>query len=132
MRLVATSRLRQLLPAQRSDGSRWRLGEHIEEIQATENDAFYAFREMITIGEEVVELLLTKSGLYVNFPPPDSADQFIAYVKLLRVASDQGHNQSAAELVNFPNEFSSDIRAAIEKIRSRLAQLDALPGDAQA
>jgi hypothetical protein len=49
------------------------------------------------------------------------------HIELLRIAWSKGRNQSPAELLEFPYEFSSDIVDAIMKIRRRLSKLNALP-----
>jgi len=132
MRLWATFKLRTLLPTVHADGTPWNLGGQIEHTQvgsdATMKDAF---REMLTIGEEVEQLLMGKAGLFIAFPPPPSYGQLIAYSRMLRLAWQHGKNQSEPERVPFPTDFAHDIVDAIRQIRVRLAKLGAMPPGTQ-
>ena len=82
---------------------------------------------MLTIGEEVEQLLIGRSGLFIAFPPPPSYGQLIAYSRLLRLAWQDGKDQSEPERVPFPAHFAPDITDAIRQIRSRLVELGAMP-----
>ena len=132
MRLWTTFKLRALLPTVNADGTPWSLGGHIEQTQAGSDAALKdAFGEMLTIGEEVEQLLIGKSGLFIAFPPPPSYGLLIAYTRLLRLAWQNGKDQSEPERVPFPVDFSSDITDAILQIRSRLVELGAMPPGTQ-
>jgi len=132
MRLWATFKLRALLPTVNADGTPWILGGHIEETQAGPDRSLKdAFEEMLSIGDEVEELLIGKSGLFVVFPPPTSYGQLIAYSRLLRLAWQNGKDQSEPGRVPFPADFPFDIADAIRQIRSRLVELGAMPPGTQ-
>jgi hypothetical protein len=132
MRLWTTFKLRALLPTVNADGTPWSLGDHIEQTQAGTDAALKdAFGEMLTIGEEVEQLLIGNSGLFIAFPPPPSYGQLIAYSRLLRLAWQNGKDQSEPERVPFPADFAHDIAEAIQQIRRRLAELGAMPPGTQ-
>ena len=102
MRLWTTFKLRALLPTVNADGTPWSLGDHIEQTQAGTDAALKdAFGEMLTIGEEVEQLLIGNSGLFIAFPPPPSYGQLIAYSRLLRLAWQNGKDQPALFLLLF-------------------------------
>jgi hypothetical protein len=128
MRLWTTFKLRALLPTVNEDGTPWILGGHIEQTQAGPDTSLKdAFKEMLAIGEETEQILIGKSGLFIAFPPPPSYGQLIAYSRLLRLAWQNGKNQSEPGRVPFPDDFPYDITDAIRQIRSRLVELGAMP-----
>ena len=67
----------------------------------------------------------------MTFPPPPSYGQLIAYSRLLRLAWQDGKDQSEPERVPFPTDFPRDITDAIRQIRSRLVELGAMPPGTQ-
>ena len=128
MRLWTTFKLRALLPSVNADGTPWHLGGHIEQTQAGSDAALKeTFKALLAVGEEVEQLLIGKSGLFIAFPPPPSYGQLIAYSRLLRLAWQDGKDQSEPERVPLPTKFPYDITDAIEQIRSRLVELGAMP-----
>lgn len=86
---------------------------------------------MLAIGEETEQLLIGKSALFIAFPPPPSYGQLIAYSRLLRLAWQNGKDQSEPGRVPLPADFPRDISDAIRQIRAQLTELGAMPPGTQ-
>jgi hypothetical protein len=120
--------LRGLFPWKNPDGTKWRLVDHIVEIQhQAEPTKLSAVSEIIRINEEIAELLTKHFGLYLGFPPPDTLSHYIAHAKLLSLAWREGRNEDSANRLPFPDEFDTVIEDAIDTLRNRLGQIGGLP-----
>lgn len=119
--------LRKMLPGIQEDGTKWRLVDHIAEVKASGNvDLINCVEEILRINDEIIEALISKSALYVSFPPPVTLSRYIAHVKLLSLAWRQGHNEDPENRLPFPDDFDHVIEDAVLRIRSRLRELGAL------
>lgn len=124
--------LRKMLPGVQEDGTKWRLVDHVEEIKRENNEAIInCVEEILRINEEIKDTLISKSALYVSFPPPLTLSHYIAHVKLLSLAWKQGRNEDPVNRLPFPDEFDDVIEDAVRWIRKRLEELGALPKERQ-
>lgn len=122
--------LRKLLPWTEPDGSKWRLVDHISEVKnSNDPTTLNAVQEILRINDEIMNALISKSSLYVAFPPPMALSHYIAHVKLLSLAWGQGRDQDPENRLPFPDDFDRVIEEAVLQIRKRLAELGALPVD---
>jgi len=120
--------LRKMLPGLQDDGTKWRLVDHIEEVQSEGNESIInCVEEILRINEEIKDALISKSALYISFPPPLTLSHYIAHVKLLSLAWKQGRNEDPENRLPFPDDFDNVIEDAVRRIRQRLEELGALP-----
>jgi hypothetical protein len=103
-----------------ADGGPWRLVDHIVEIKNGSDEKLQrAAEQILHLDEEIEKLLTENAGLYEAFPPPKSFVTFIEHSRRLRLAWEQGRDQTPEERLPFPVDLDNDILAAISAIRDR-------------
>jgi len=99
----------------------WRLVDHITDIASEPESPEYGMvNAIISINKRITAILYEKSGLSVEFPPPESFQQFLAHAELLEESWRTHRNQQGADRTPFPRSFDKNVDDAIKEVRKRL------------
>jgi hypothetical protein len=124
MRRRVSESLREILPKNQNDGSRFRLVNHIGDVKNEADPAkVAAVEQILQINRELTDIMSSKFALLDSFPPPASFVRFVAHARLLQSAWERGQSIPASERIPFPDELDRDIFHALETARSRLNEL---------
>jgi hypothetical protein len=119
MRRRKSESLRQML----SRDPAWRLVDHITDIHGGSVRDKELVEEIIKINSEIADLIVSKAGLYAEFPPPNSFTEFLEHEARLRICWQQKINQGTGERIVFPEDFDPELKRHIDAIYSRLGGL---------
>jgi hypothetical protein len=113
-----SERLRDQLPQEESDGSRWRLVHHIAETKGDPKLALIVER-ILGANDRIADVIMSEAGLMEPFPPPRAFQKFIEHHELLRMSWETGEDQDPENSRPFPGGISS---------RESMARCDGEPG----
>lgn len=116
--------LRNLLPQNEPDGSRWRLVHHIAETKEDEERSLIVDL-ILESGDRVVELIREHGGLMEPRPTPQAFTKFVLHHTLLRLSWQSGHDQDPDNSYPFPGE----VAATRDQDMSRCAEPDSIDTD---
>ncbi|MFJ3285485.1 hypothetical protein ACIPMW_09455 [Streptomyces sp. NPDC086669] len=102
----------------------WRLVDHVSEIIAEgDTSKIGTVEEIIKINKAIEEILVSKSGLLDQFPPPGSFQEFVSHSRQLQVAWAKKSDLEGPK-ISFPRGLDQDIKESILTIRARISELD--------
>ena len=102
---------------------RWRLVDHIEDATGN-SDYKRAVDTILVAGDEVVQILMERSGLVAQERMPDSFQRFIEHHDRLRRSWEDGVSQPKGEQLPFPGGVASDRDFSRCSLGSRSENMD--------
>lgn len=115
--------LREQMQVASTDHEKWRLVDHILDVQGGSELAQSSVERILKINIEIQTLLKSKWGLLEVYPPHQSFIDFSSHSELLQQAWDKKANQDADSRTPFPRGIDKDIEADIDSIRAKLEKL---------
>lgn len=101
-----SERLRDQLPQEEPDGSRWRLVHHIGEVKGDPHRREVVER-ILDAGDRIADLIRGHGGLVEPQPPPEAFAKFLLHNELLRMSWETGKDQDPDGSHPFPGGISS-------------------------
>lgn len=121
---MTTRELRRSLPSTESDGSRWRLVNHLRDVR--QDAGMRAVTEAIIALNAQVEQAIVEKAALLEGDRPTSLDRFMRHSNLLKIAwslTGKGDADVGVENVPFPDEIDDELESGRQAVKAALAEL---------
>jgi hypothetical protein len=122
LRIEQSDRLARKLREGRSDPAKWRLLDHVDEVTANP-EAFLVANQILDIGTEIEEILLTRAGLALHPGPPETFGLYLGHVAILRMMLREGARPHISDHEYYPRQLNDDVGNGYARIQAEINEL---------